>query len=149
MRKRYLQVNAHSYHSNQMENPLITYNIIIDVQVESAQLLTLWLFMMSMVLLKARMHILFVNNTVQEIISKIIQKYDAELEYNILETCLKKDVQNYSLQPLSTDEIKAYDNPFSERYKRRHNIIPKQVRLSNNKSWTVSTAKSIRLSSRQ
>ncbi len=127
MRKRYLQVNAHSYHSNQMGNPLIPYNIIIDVQVEYAVINPLVIYDEYGFAEGEDAYTSFVNNTVQEIISKIIQKYGIELEYNILESCLKEDVQNYSLQPLSTDEIKAYDNPFSERYKRRHNIIPKQV----------------------
>ena len=127
MRKKYLQVNAHSFHSNQLGNTLIPYNIIIDVQVEYAVINPLVIYDEYGFAEGEDAYTSLINNTVQEIISKIIKKYGIELEYNILESCLKEDVQNYSLQPLSTDEIKSYDNPFSERYKKRHNIITKQV----------------------
>lgn len=127
MRKRYLQVNAHSFHSNQMGNSLIPYNIIIDVQVEYTVINPLVIYNEYGFAEGEDAYISFVNNSVQEIISKIIKTYGIELEYDILESCLKEDVRTYSLQPLSTDEIKSYDNPFSERYKKRHHIIPKQV----------------------
>lgn len=127
MRKRYLQINAHSFHSSQMEKTLIPYNIIIDVQVEYMVINPLVIYDEYGFNEGEDAYTSFVNNSVQEIISNIIKKYGIELEYNILESCLKEAVQNYSLQPLSIDEVKSFDNPFSERYKRRNNIIPKLV----------------------
>ncbi len=127
MRKKYLQVNAHSFHSNQMENLLIPYNIIIDVQIEYAVINPLVIYDEYGFAEGEEAYTSLVNNTVQEIISNIIKEYGIKLDYNILESCLKENVQNYNLQPLSFDEIKLYDNPFSERYKKRHNIAPKQI----------------------
>ena len=127
MRKKYLQVNVHSFHSNQMENLLIPYNIIIDVQIEYAVINPLVIYDEYGFAEGEEAYTSLVNNTVQEIISNIIKEYGIKLDYNILESCLKENVQNYNLQPLSFDEIKLYDNPFSERYKKRHNIAPKQI----------------------
>lgn len=127
MRKKYLQVNAHSFHSNQMENLLIPYNIIIDVQIEYAVINPLVIYDEYGFAEGEEAYTSLVNNTVQEIISNIIKEYGIKLDYNILESCLKENVQNYNLQPLSFDEIKLYDTPFSERYKKRHNIAPKQI----------------------
>ncbi|MBQ2882968.1 MAG: hypothetical protein IJE43_04230 [Alphaproteobacteria bacterium] len=127
MRKKYLQVNAHSFHSNQMGNLLIPYNIIIDVQIEYAVINPLVIYDEYGFAEGEEAYTSLVNNTEQEIISNIIKKYGIKLDYNILESCLKENVQNYNLQPRSFDEIKLYDNPFSERYKKRHNITPKQI----------------------
>lgn len=130
MRKRYLQVNAHSFHSSQMEKALVPYNIIIDVQVEYMVINPLVIYDEYGFNDGEDAYTSYVNNTVQEIVSDIIVNYGVNLDYNTLNECLKSALKDISLEPLNNDEIMGYDNPFSKKYKKRHNIVSKQVKTN-------------------
>lgn len=127
MRKRYIQLSAHSFHSSQMKTSIIPYNIIIDVQVEYQVINPLIIY--DEYGFKEGEDALnsYVNNTVHEILSNILMQYGSELDYNTLIKELNNQLKEYQKCPLKEEEIKAFDNPFSKWYKRLFKICPKEV----------------------
>ena len=129
MRARYLQVNAHSFHSSNMEKSIVPYNIIIDVQVEYRVINPLIIYDEYGFKEGEEAYTSYVNNTVQEIISTIIKTHGVALEYGTLDEALKTEVKNHTKQSLNEAEIKAYDNPFCEMYKNLFKIRPKGIEV--------------------
>ncbi len=127
MRKRYIQLNAHSFHSSQMKTSIIPYNIIIDVQVEYQVINPLVIYDEYGFKEEEEALTSYVNNTVQEILSNILMQYGSELDYNTLILELKNKRKEYHKCPLKKERIKAFDNPFSKWYKRLFKICPKEV----------------------
>ena len=110
IRKKYLFVNAHSFHSPDMEKSLIPYNIVIDVQVEYQVVNPLVIYDEYGFNEGEEANISYVNNTVQGILSEIIEKYGIGLNYNTLVTEIRKMQEKHKKEPLSIDKIKTYDN---------------------------------------
>jgi hypothetical protein len=115
MRKRYIQLSAHSFHSSQMKTSIIPYNIIIDVQVEYQVINPLVIYDEYGFKEKEDVLTSYVNNTVQEILSNILIQYGSELDYDTLIKELNNQLKEYQKYPLKEEEIKAFDNPFTER----------------------------------
>lgn len=112
MRKKYLFVNAHSFHTPDMEKSIIPYNIVIDVQVEYQVVNPLVIYDEYGFSDGEEANISYVNNTVQGILSKIIEKYGIELNYNTLVTEIRNMQEEYTIPPLSIEEIKTYDSKY-------------------------------------
>lgn len=115
MRKRYIQLNAHSFHSSQMKTSIIPYNIIIDVQVEYQVINPLVIYDEYGFKEKEDVLTSYVNNTVQEFLSNILIQYGSELDYDTLIKELNNQLKEYQKYPLKEEDIKAFDNPFTER----------------------------------
>lgn len=115
MRKRYIQLSAHSFHSSQMKTSIIPYNIIIDVQVEYQVINPLIIYDEYGFKEGEDAFNSYVNNTVHGILSNILMQYGSELDYNTLIKELNNQFKEYQKCPLKEEEIKAFDNPFTER----------------------------------
>lgn len=128
MRKHYLQVNAHSFHSEDMHSTIVPYNIIIDVQVEYQVINPLVIYEEYGFGEGEDAYISYVNNTVQEIISKIIKKYGISLDYSQLEEELGESIDEYIKEPLQTTEVHDFDNPFCSYMRNRKGNSTKVVK---------------------
>ena len=110
MRKKYLFVNAHSFHSPEMNKSIIPYNIVIDVQVEYQVINPLVIYNEYGFNEGEEANTSYVNNTVQGILSNIIEEYGTTLNYNTLVTEIKNRQKEYTRPPLTLIEIKTFDN---------------------------------------
>lgn len=127
MRKRYIQLNAHSFHSLQMETSKMPYNIIIDVQVEYQVINPLVIYDEYGFKEEEETLTSNIGNTIHEILSNILMQYGSKLDYNTLITELNNQLKKLYKHPLKKEEIKAFDNPFWEWYKRLFKIYPKEI----------------------
>lgn len=123
MRKRYLQVNAHSFHSPDMKETIIPYNIIIDVQVEYEVINPLVIYDEYGFKEGEEAYTSYVNNVVQEIISEIIFEYGIDLDYIKLDSSLKNKTIHTIRKRLNEEEIRKYDNPYSSINKKSDNEL--------------------------
>jgi hypothetical protein len=112
MRKKYLFVNAHSFHTPDMEKSIIPYNIVIDVQVEYQVVNPLVIYDEYGFSDGEEANTSYVNNTVQGILSKIIEKHGIELNYNTLVTEIRNMQEEYTIKTRSIEEIKTYDSKY-------------------------------------
>ena len=123
MRKRYLQVNAHSFHSPDMKETIIPYNIIIDVQVEYEVINPLVIYNEYGFKEGEEAYTSYVNNVVQEIISEIIFEYGIDLDYIKLNSSLKNKTIHTIRKRLNEEEIRKYDNPYCSINKKNNNEL--------------------------
>ena len=110
MRRRYMLLNAHSFHATGMEKSLVPYNIIIDFQVEYQVMNPLVIYDEYGFAQNEDSQISYINNAVQQIIAGAIREYGISLTYEDLEKHIDQQVKediisDHSVEPSIDDNF--------------------------------------------
>lgn len=144
IRKQYMQFNAHSFHGKSMEKSLIPYNIIIDFQVEYQVINPLIIYDEYGFAQGESAQQSYINNLVQNEISKIIDTYGIDTTYSNVDEHFNKVSKELTRTILSFDEVKEYDDFFRKK-KRRSKEIKVEKCISINDIVITSFDKNISL----
>lgn len=123
VRKKYRQLNAHSFHASVMEKSLIPYNISIDVQVEYQVINPLIIYESSGYLIGEDVYESYVNNVVQEEISTIICEKGINTTYENVKNHIKQAIQKNTRIVLSLEQSKTDDDSVRKKSREKKNPI--------------------------
>ena len=134
MRKKYLQLNAHSFHSNNMEKSTIPYNLIIDFQVEYQVINPLVIYDEYGFAEGESAQLSYINNKVQSRISDIIIEKGINITYEDIYNHLDKISEDNKKETLDYIKTKSYDCKFRDRKtkKMENNILTEEYISINN-----------------
>jgi len=115
IRKKYVQFNAHSFHTKKTANDLIPNNIIIDFQVEYQIINPLITYNEYGYNEKEDIQLSFINNMIQDKISKLIIDKGDNLSYEEVYNWFDKTSSEYFREQLPYNKIKLYDDSYRKR----------------------------------
>ena len=113
MRKKYAQFNAHSFYETQQKDyTIVPYNILIDFQIEYQIINPLVIYEASGYMDGEDIILSYVNNTVHDRLSKLIQKKNGNLSYGDILSCFNRIVKDSCLEKNSYNNEVKFDNKF-------------------------------------